>query len=70
MEKKAVLVNVDLLVRVVVDHNLDLDYDQEFEEVVAEAVKTRLKEEGVSFIAEGINDYRDDTEDPYDPEFD
>ena len=70
MAKKAVLVNVDLLVRIVIDDFVDMDHDPEFEELVTDAVKARLKEEGVSFIAEGINDYREDRENPYDSEFD
>jgi hypothetical protein len=70
MAKKAVLVNIDLLVRVIVDDFVDLDVDPEFDEVVTNAVRGRLSEEGISFIAEGINDYREDEENPYDPEYD
>lgn len=70
MAKKAMLVNIDLLVRVIVDDFVDPDVDPEFDEVVTNAVRARLAEEGISFIGEGINDYRDDEETPYDPEFD
>ena len=70
MAKKAMLVNIDLLVRVIVDDFVDPDVDPEFDETVTNAVKARLADEGVSFISEGINDYRDDEETPYDPEFD
>jgi hypothetical protein len=70
MAKKAMLVNIDLLVRVIIDDFVDPDVDPEFDETVTNAVKARLADEGVSFIGEGINDYRDDEETPYDPEFD
>tara|TARA_R110002020_G_scaffold29571_13_gene93252 strand:- start:1518 stop:1730 length:213 start_codon:yes stop_codon:yes gene_type:complete len=70
MAKKAMLINIDLLVRIIIDDTVDLDHDPEFEEIVTEVVKNRLREEGVSFIAEGINDYREDEENPYDTEFD
>ena len=49
---------------------MDLDVDPEFDETVTNMIRQRLAEEGISFIAEGINDYRDDNECPYDPEYD
>lgn len=70
MAKKAILVNVDLLVRIIIDDSIDPDIDPEFDEAVTNAVKGRLSEEGISFISEGISDYNDDKETPYDPEFD
>lgn len=69
-KKKAMLVNVDLLVRVIIDDSVDPDYDDFFDEIVTNAVRQRLADEGISFIAEGINDYRNDEENPYDPEYD
>lgn len=70
MAKKAVLVDIDLTIRVIVDEEMDLDIDPEFDETVTNMIRQRLAEEGISFIAEGINDYRDDNECPYDPEYD
>jgi len=70
MKKKAMLVNIDLLVRVIIDDSVDPDVDPEFDEAVTNAVRERLADEGISFIGEGINDYRDDEQDPYDPEYD
>jgi len=69
-EKKALLVDVNLKVRVIVDTDVDPETDPEFEEAVFNAVKSRIAEEGVSFIAEGIEDYNDDVENPFDPEYD
>jgi len=70
MGKKAVLVDIDLIVRVIVDEELDMDIDPMFDEIVTNAVRSRLSDEGISFIAEGIDDYNDDLENPYDPEWD
>lgn len=70
MAKKAVLVKIDLLVRVIVDEDMDLDIDPVFDELVTNAVRARLSDEGISFIAEGIDDYNDDKETPYDKEWD
>lgn len=69
-DKKALLVKVDLLVRVVVDSDVDPEIDSEFEMAVMASIKSRMQEEGISFIAEGIEDYNDDTENPYDSEYD
>lgn len=65
MGKKAMLVNINLLVRVIVNNSIDPDVDPEFDEAVTNAVRRRLADEGISFIGEGINDYRDDEQDPY-----
>jgi hypothetical protein len=69
-EKKALLVKVNLLVRVIVDSDVDPEVDSEFELAVMASVKSRIQEEGVSFIAEAIEDYNDDIENPYDSEYD
>ena len=69
-DKKALLVNIDLQVRVVIDEHIDPNMDPEFDEMVKKAVDKRLKEEGVSFIGENIQDFNPDEENPYNPEFD
>lgn len=68
--KKALLVDVNLKVRVIVDESVDPDVDPEFEEAVQEAVRHRMSEEGISFIASGIDNYDDDKINPFDPDFD
>ena len=68
--KKAITVDVNLKVRVVVNDTVDPNTDPEFEEAVTNSVRGRLAEEGISFIAEGINDFNDDKETPFDPEYD
>lgn len=68
--KKAMLVDVNLKVRVIIDESVDPEVDPEFEEAVMNAVRSRMSEEGISFIAEGIDDYNDDKENPFDPEYD
>jgi len=69
--KKAVLVTVELEIRVIVDEVTDPDVDyKEFNEAVHLRMTKRMKEEGGTFIGEGISDYNDDLENPYDSEFD
>ena len=70
INKKAMLVRVNLLVRIIIDDRVDPDVDKEFDETVAAVIKNRLSEEGVSLISEGIFDYEDDLENPFDPEYD
>jgi hypothetical protein len=67
--KKAYLAKVDLLVRVIVDDHIDPE-GEEFGEIVYNATNKRMKEEGISFINEGIDDYEEDIENPYDPDYD
>lgn len=69
-EKKALLVDVNLKLRVIVNEDVDPNMDEEFEEAVLLNVKHRIKEEGRSFIAQGIDDFNDDIENPYNKEFD
>lgn len=68
--KKAYLVNIDLEIRVTIDETLDPNIDPEFDKAVMDKLKFRLLEEGESFILEGINEFNEDKECPYDPEFD
>ena len=70
MAKKAVLVDINLRVRVIVDEDMDLDIDPVFDELVTNAVRSRISDEGIAFIAEGIDDYNDDKETPYDNDWD
>ena len=70
MAKKAVLVDINLRVRVIVNEDMDLDIDPVFDELVTNAVRNRISDEGIAFIAEGIDDYNDDKETPYDKEWD
>ncbi len=67
--KKAYLVDVNLKIRVVVADHIDPE-GEEFGEAVHQSVEKRMKEEGISFINEGIDDYTDDKENPYDSEYD
>jgi len=69
-KQKAYTIDIGLIVRIVIDENLDPNVDNEFDQAVFKAVKKRIKEEGVSFISEGISNFHDDVETPYDPEFD
>ena len=68
--KKAVTVDVNLKVRVIVDSDMDLDFDPKFEEIINTAIKDRMFEEGTGFIGQGIDNYEDDKENPFDPEYD
>ena len=68
--KKAYLVKIDLIVRVIVDDKYEPDIDPEFDEEAFKKVTKRIKEEGISFIGEGIEDIDLDEENPYDPEYD
>lgn len=70
MSKKAVLVDVNLKLRIIIDDKVDPDLDPQFEELVTNSIRGRLMEEGISFIAEAIHDYNDDKENPFDPEYD
>jgi hypothetical protein len=69
-DKTALTVKITLEVRVVVDDTWDLNIDPEFEQATMKAIKERMKEEGSDFIAAGIEDYQNDLENPYDPEYD
>lgn len=69
--KKAVIVKVELELRVIIDDNLDMDIDnEEVNKILLDKINTRVEEEGASYIGENITDYDDDLENPYDPEFD
>lgn len=67
--KKAYLVDVNLKIRVITEDHIDPE-GEEFGEAVYNSVNKRMKEEGISFINEGIDDYKDDKENPYDPDYD
>ena len=68
--KKAYLVDVNLIVRVVVDAEVDPNTDEEFDMAVLRNIQKRIKEEGLEFISENIEDFNEDIECPFDPEFD
>ena len=70
MTRKALLVNVNLQVRVIIDENKVDPETEALDEIVADKVRDRLKEEGTSFIGENIEDYNDDVENPFNPDFD
>ena len=70
MSKKAILVNVEFTLRVVVDQDIDPNVDPEFEKAVKDRLLFRIKEEGTKFISEHIEDFYDDLKNPYNPEFD
>jgi hypothetical protein len=62
MGKKKYKVYVDLLVTVEVNDNIDpngID-SQDFDTEVANAIRHRLEEEGLSFISEGISNWEED----------
>ena len=62
MAKKKYNVSVDLLVTIEVDDNVDpngLD-SAEFDTEVANRIRHRMEEEGLSFISEGISDWEED----------
>lgn len=62
MAKKKYKVYVDLLVTVEVDENADpngID-SNEFDTEVANTVRHRLEEEGLSFISEAISNWEED----------
>jgi hypothetical protein len=69
--KKAYLVDVDLVIRLIMDDKLDpaIDY-KDFDKAIYKAIKSRMEEEGMSFITEGITDVEEDESCPYDPEYD
>lgn len=70
-EKTAYIIDVDLVIRLVMDSKLDPVIDQkEFDNAIYKAVKSRMDEEGKSFIIEGITDIEEDETCPYDPEYD
>lgn len=69
-QKKAVLVDLELKIRVVIGEDVDPNMDEEFEKALLLKVKKRIKEEGHTFLANGIVDFQDDIEDPYNEEFD
>ena len=69
--KKAYIVDIDLIIRLVMDEKMDPVLDQkEFDKAIYKAVKLRLEEEGVSFISEGVTDIEEDETCPYDPKYD
>ena len=69
--KKAIVVSVELEIRIIIDDRLDPDVDhEELNEAVHTRISKRMKDEGPSFIGEGINDYNDDEENPYDYAYD
>jgi len=69
--KKAYIVDIDLVIRVIADEDLDPNIDyKDFDKMIFEKFKSRLKEEGSSFITEGITDIEEDEDCPYDPEYD
>lgn len=67
--KKAYLVDVSFRVRVVVEENVDPDFDVEFDREVYNKLKV-IMAEGVSGIADNIETYEEDEECPYNPETD
>lgn len=69
-QKTAYMVDVDLKIRVVVNENLDPNMDREFDQAVLDRIKHRIKEEGLPFISNAINDFQDDIDNPYNPEVD
>ncbi len=70
-DKKAYLVDVDLVIRLIMDSELDptLDY-KDFDKAIYKAIVSRMEEEGMCFITEGITDVEEDESCPYDPEYD
>lgn len=70
-DKKAYLVDVDLVIRLIMDSKLDptLDY-KDFDKEIYKVIISRMEEEGMSFITEGITDVEEDESCPYDPEYD
>lgn len=69
--KKAYIVDIDLVIRVIADENLDPNIDyKDFDKMIFEKFKSRLEEEGSSFITQGIADIEEDEDCPYDPEYD
>lgn len=61
MAKKKYKVYVDLLVTVEVDENTDPNgIDSEFDTEVANSIRHRMEEEGLSFISESITNWEED----------
>lgn len=69
-DKKAYLVDVNLKLRIVIGSDIDPNTDEEFDKEVLRNIQKRIKEEGLEFISENIEDFNNDTECPFDPEFD
>jgi hypothetical protein len=67
--KKAYLVDVSFRVRVVVGEDVDPNTDVDFDRAVFQKLR-EIMAEGVSGIADNIEDFNEDEECPYDPETD
>jgi len=61
--KKAVLVDITLQVRVIVDEDMDME-GREFDKIVTNDILL-LANTKSNFIADGIQDYNDDTVNPF-----
>ena len=71
VNKKAVTVTLTIDLRIIVDTTLDLDSDyDDLNKATLKVIQERIKEEGVELIGESITDYYEDTDNPYDPEYD
>ena len=72
MPKKAISVSLDLNIRVIIEDTLDPELDhEEFDKILLKALKKKLEEPNPeSYLGENISTYQDDTQYPYDPEFD
>lgn len=68
--KKAILVDLQLQVRVIITDDIDLESDDEFAQATEKVLKERIKEDPTYFINEHIVNYEDDIKNPFDPEHD
>jgi hypothetical protein len=70
-DKKAVLVEVNLLARIIIDEDIDMDSDiEEVNKVITKEVKKLIENKGDFYIGEGIENYQLDVTNPYNPETD
>ena len=69
-KRVAYQVKVSFLVRIVTTDNIDPEMDPEFNEATFRALKKKLRDEDVQYVADNIDDYNLDEDFPYDAQHD
>jgi len=69
-KRVAYQVKVSFLLRVVTTDNIDPEMDPEFNEATHRALKKKLRDEDVQYVADNIDDYNLDEDFPYDAQHD
>ena len=69
-KKVAYEVKVNFLIRIITTDNIDPEMDPEFNEATFAALKKKFRDEGVQFVADNIEDYNFDEDNPYDVKID